>query len=1076
MKRMLINATQPEELRVAMVDGQYLYDLDIEIPSHGQKKASVFKGKVTRIEPSLEAAFIDYGAERHGFLPFKDLSREYFADKQNSNGGRITISDALKEGQELIVQVEKEERGNKGAALTTFPSLAGRYLVLMPNNPRAGGISRRVEGDERNELREVLSALDVPSGMGLIVRTAGVGKSAEELQWDLDYLLKLWDAIEKAAQERAAPFLIYQESNVIIRALRDYYSQDVSEILIDSQETYGQARDFMQQVMPESLAKVKLYENDVPLFSRYQIESQIESAFEHTVRLPAGGSVVIDHTEAMVSIDINSARATKGSDIEETALSTNLEAADEIARQLRLRDLGGLLVIDFIDMTPARNQREVENRLREALKRDRARVQVGRISRFGLLEMSRQRLRPSLGESSLKTCPICTGRGRIRGPESLALSILRIVEEEAMKEKTGKIVARVSLEVGTFLLNEKRQILYDIETRHDVTIILLPDPGVNAADYEVHRVRDDDEAHESNRLASHELTESKESLPEFVSSSSHRAVDEPAVKAIAPTAPAPAPTPAVTTKTGPGVIARISTWLFGEKEDSSDDAQAARKNTRGNRQSRPNNNNNNERRRGNTRKQQPSGQRRDGRGGDARSRSNSNRGKQDTAQGEAAKQQPRGEQNQGRRGQSNDNRAKPEQGRRQTADNAARGRGRGDPGEQEQRTDSANANAVNDTAENKGEGKPEAKTENAPSTPTRSRRGRRGGRGRGRGGDANRENQDKQSATTGANAAGSETAQSSENGRNAPAQRGAGANARSEQGRPSPSEQQSSSASAAPPETGGGGRQPATGTAKQVDEPRPQAARPAPTGNDSASSRHLSDNSPSAPVASTKSDSSSQRTPTPEIASTAAKASSPREQPMQSGSAAQPDVSTTQTRAPSRTASDGPATAKTTPPASGPAPKPAESAAPRQPKTASRPHASASDATQEPKTPAPSATRRPKAPEPAAPSQPKAPAPSKAGEGISGQGVSGPGTSAHGTSGPGKSEQSRSEGRPGQATTPAPSVAPPIKTATETATPAKTPAPCKPARAKTTAAQGNQQVDAVASSSRSHSSSNGDES
>ena len=452
-----MNATQPEELRVAMVDGQRLSDLDIEVPSREKKKSNVYKGRITRLEPSLEAAFVDYGAARHGFLPLKEVARSYFVKKEGS--GRPSIADALQEGQELLVQVEKEERGNKGAALTTFLSLAGRYLVLMPNNPRAGGVSRRVEGDERNELRETLSSLNVPAGMGLIVRTAGVGKTQEELQWDLDYLLHLWSAIETASAARPAPFLVHQESNLIIRAIRDYLRQDINEILIDDEPTYHQACEFMRQVMPHNLKKLKLYQDPVPLFSRYQIENQIESAFQREVRLPSGGSVVIDHTEAMLSIDINSARATRGGDIEETALNTNLEAADEIARQLRLRDLGGLIVIDFIDMTPMRNQREVENRLKEALRMDRARVQIVRIARFGLLEMSRQRLRSSLGESHQIVCPRCTGQGTIRSLESLALSVLRVIEEDAMKEKTGKIVAQLPVDVATYLLNEKREIV-----------------------------------------------------------------------------------------------------------------------------------------------------------------------------------------------------------------------------------------------------------------------------------------------------------------------------------------------------------------------------------------------------------------------------------------------------------------------------------------------------------------------------------------------------------------------------------------------------------------------------------------
>jgi ribonuclease E len=566
MKRMLINATQAEELRVAMVDGQYLYDLDIEVAAQAQKKASVYKGKITRIEPSLEAAFIDYGAERHGFLPFKEVDRSYFADKQrdgNGSGGRVSIQDALREGQEIIVQVEKEERGTKGAALTTFPSLAGRYLVLMPNNPRAGGISRRVEGDERSDLREALSVLNIPEGMGLIVRTAGVGKSAEELQWDLDYLLKLWTAIESAANEHAAPMLIFQDSNVIIRAIRDYFRQDISEILIDQEEIYNEACDFMRQVMPQNLSKVKFYDSNVPLFSRYQIEGQIEAAFGHAIRLPSGGSLVIDHTEALVSVDINSARATKGADIEETALTTNLEAADEIARQLRLRDIGGLIVIDFIDMTPARNQREVEDRLREALKRDRARVQVGRISRFGLLEMSRQRVRPSLGDSSQKVCPTCNGQGNVRGPESLALSILRVIEEEAMKEKTSKILARLPLDVATFLLNEKRENVHEVEQRCSVRVILVPIPDMTASAYQVERIRDD-EAHDSNEQSSYKFAETTAALPDFVENSQRARVEEPAVGRIPP--PTPAPPPAAVS--GPGFFKRMWSALFGSATET----------------------------------------------------------------------------------------------------------------------------------------------------------------------------------------------------------------------------------------------------------------------------------------------------------------------------------------------------------------------------------------------------------------------------------------------------------------------------------------------------------------------------
>ncbi len=709
MKRMLINATQAEELRVAMVDGQYLYDLDIEVASQAQKKASVYKGKITRIEPSLEAAFIDYGAARHGFLPFKEVARTYFADEHgdgNGSGGRVSIQDALNEGQELIVQVEKEERGTKGAALTTFPSLAGRYLVLMPNNPRAGGISRRVEGDERSDLREALSSLDVPAGMGLIVRTAGVGKSAEELQWDLDYLLKLWNAIESAADQRSAPVLIFQDSNVIIRAIRDYFRQDISEILIDQEDAYKEACDFMRQVMPQNLGKVKLYESDVPLFSRYQIEGQIEAAFGHAIRLPAGGSLVIDHTEALVSVDINSARATKGADIEETALSTNLEAADEIARQLRLRDIGGLIVIDFIDMTPVRNQRQVEERLREALKRDRARVQVGRISRFGLLEMSRQRLRPSLGDSSQMVCPTCNGRGHVRGPESLALSILRVIEEEAMKEKTGKILARLPLDVATFLLNEKRENVHDIEQRCNVQVILVPMPTAGA--YQVERVRDDDDSHGSNRQASYEFAETPDTLPDFVENSHRARIEEPAVASIAPPSPAPPPAPAAAKKkAGDGLLKRMWSAIFGGSTDSHSKEQGSKR---------------------------PESQR-SSRGGRGRRRAQSGDRQRD--------QQHR--QGSDRRRSSN----------RSTGSQSG-GRGGGNRDENTRRSASSEARKGAPRQE-KGRGKDDGRGQQAESAArpagsqggnrSGSRRGRRGGgRGRGRGASAEKRNEAKQDA------------------------------------------------------------------------------------------------------------------------------------------------------------------------------------------------------------------------------------------------------------------------------------------------------------------------------------------
>ncbi|MGH8547887.1 MAG: Rne/Rng family ribonuclease [Methylococcales bacterium] len=536
MKRMLINATQAEELRIALVDGQKLYDFDIEVPSREQKKSNIYKGKITRIEPSLEAAFVDYGAERHGFLPFKEISVEYLSETGPNAPNRSNIKSLIQESLEIVVQIEKEERGNKGAALTTYLSLAGSYLVLMPNNPRAGGISRRIDSDSRNGVRELVEALQIPEGMGLIVRTAGGGKNEDELQWDLNYLLQLWDAIDRSAKERSAPFLIFQESNVIIRALRDHLRADIDEILIDNPATFRLVRNFLQQVMPGYLEKAKLYEDTVPLFSRYQIESQIEMAYNREVSLPSGGSIVIDHAEALTSIDINSGRATKGSDIEETALNTNLEAASEIARQLRLRDLGGLFVIDFIDMMAPRNQRAVENHLRDAVKIDRARVQIGRISRFGLLELSRQRLRPSLGESSQLTCPRCNGQGSVRSVESLALSVLRILEEEAMKKNTEKIIAHLPIDSATFLLNEKRAVVDQIEKRHNVSIVLLPTKHLETPAYEIQRIRTKDEIEDqsSYQQIRGEISET----PRFAARTEQKP-EEPAVKEFLPESPAP---------------------------------------------------------------------------------------------------------------------------------------------------------------------------------------------------------------------------------------------------------------------------------------------------------------------------------------------------------------------------------------------------------------------------------------------------------------------------------------------------------------------------------------------------------
>ena len=559
---MLINATQPEELRVALVDGQKLYDFDIEHPSNEQKKANIYKGIITRVEPSLEAAFVNYGAEKHGFLPFKEISAEYRnkINPDKKTEGRPGIKDLVKEGQEIIVQIEKEERGNKGAALTTYISLAGTYLVLMPNNPKAGGISRRIEGDTRNDLREVISALEIPEEMGLIVRTAGCGKNAEELQWDLNYLLQLWEAVDRSSTEQQAPFLIFQESNVIIRALRDHLRNEIDEILIDEAASYKLVQNFLKQVMPHFLQKAKLYQDSVPLFSRYQIESQIESAYNREVSLPSGGSIVIDYTEALTSIDINSARATKGSDIEETALNTNLEAADEIARQLRLRDLGGLFVIDFIDMMANRNQKAVENQLRDAMKIDRARIQTSRISRFGLLEMSRQRLRPSLGDATQLTCPRCKGQGSIRNIESVALSVLRIVEEEAMKKGTEKVVAHLPIECATFLLNEKRAVLQDLETLHKVSIIVLPSKHLETPAYDIERIKSAEG--EDDKPSHLQIKAESIAIPEFAQKTTHT-FEKPAIKEFLPDAPAPIHS----TKSSASLIQRFWQKLVGNSEE-----------------------------------------------------------------------------------------------------------------------------------------------------------------------------------------------------------------------------------------------------------------------------------------------------------------------------------------------------------------------------------------------------------------------------------------------------------------------------------------------------------------------------
>ena len=659
MKRMLFNATHSEELRVAIVDGQKLIDIDIETAGREQRKSNIYKGVITRVEPSLEACFVNYGEDRHGFLPFKEISRQYF--KEGVEAGKARIQDVVKEGQELFVQVEKEERGNKGAALTTFISLAGRYLVLMPNNPRGGGVSRRIEGEERQELREALDKLEYPKGMSIIARTAGIGRSVEELQWDLNYLLQLWTAIDGAGKSANGAFLIYQESSLVIRAIRDYFSPDIGEVLIDTDEIYDQAKQFMQHVMPDMMNLVKRYRDDIPLFSRFQIEHQIETAYSRMVPLPSGGAIVIDHTEALVSIDVNSARSTRGTDIEDTALRTNLEAAEEVARQLRLRDLGGLIVIDFIDMEKASNQKEVENRVKDSLHFDRARVQMGKISRFGLMELSRQRIRPALNEGSHTTCPRCNGTGVIRDTESTALHVLRILQEEAMKEGTASVHTQVPVDVATFLLNEKRSEIYKLEARLKVNVLLIPNKHLETPHYEITRLRHDDERLEDPRQ-SFELATSKDEQSYYDKKTEGEAVkrQEAVIKGVIPTQPAPPHQErkpktevvvAAAAPAGPSLIQRIISWF---KRDTTVEVPAVvidqKTSDRGGRgQGRPQGDRNDQR---------------NGRGG--RNRRRGSRGREDEATGTVAGDevkaaealQPRaGQQNRGGRGKPREERA-----------------------------------------------------------------------------------------------------------------------------------------------------------------------------------------------------------------------------------------------------------------------------------------------------------------------------------------------------------------------------------------------------------------------------------
>ena len=721
MKRMLFNATQAEELRVAIVEGQKLIDLDIESAAKEQRKSNIYKGVITRIEPSLEAVFVSYGAERHGFLPFKEIAREYYAP--NGEGSRAKMQETLKEGQELIVQVDKDERGNKGAALTTYVSLAGRYLVLMPNNPRGGGVSRRVEGDDRSELRDAMAELTVPEGMSLIARTAAIGRTAEELQWDLNYLMQLWTAIDSVAKDNNAPLLIFQEGSLVIRAIRDYFQADIGEILIDTDDIFEQAQAFMSQVMPGNVNRVKRYHDDVPLFSRFQIEHQIESAYARQVNLPAGGAIVIDHTEALVSVDVNSGRSTKGSDIEETALKTNLEAADEIARQLRLRDLGGLIVIDFIDMESARNQREVENRLRDALHHDRARVQTSKISRFGLLELSRQRLRPALAETSYITCPRCTGTGHIRSTESAALHILRILEEEAMKENTAAVHTQVPVDVATFLLNEKRADIQAIELRHKITILLLPNKNLETPAHHIQRLRHDELNQDDMREPSYKMVD--QSLAELPAYAAEQQKNQnrptAAIRNIAPAQPAPISMESTTPpervpEEKTGFITKLFSWLSGDNKKKPPVEVARPRTPREPREGA----------RGNSRRQGADSEGRQARG----ERGPRSEGRQ--VRGERGERTQRGEGQEGRRNNNRGERAAAPTEGANTEDvgqtNAGNNRRRGGRDRRPNNTSEAPANPVENPNLVTTEGAVPTDTTGEGSNGNSRRRGRRGGR------------------------------------------------------------------------------------------------------------------------------------------------------------------------------------------------------------------------------------------------------------------------------------------------------------------------------------------------------------
>ena len=703
MKRMLINATQAEEVRVAVVDGQRLQDLDIESPGREQKKGSIYRARVTRVEPSLEAAFIDFGAERHGFLPCKEISRSYVdSDEADRDTGsrRTEISDLVREGQEFLVQVDKEERGTKGAALTTFFSLPGRYMVLMPNDPRAGGVSRRVEGEDRDALREALSQLEIPDGMGVIVRTAGVGRSQDELQRDVDYLLQLWQAIQRAGDERRAPALIYQENNLVVRAIRDCLREDIGELLIDSEEAFNEAETFIEQVMPHYKNRVKRYSDDVPLFSRYQIESQIETAFQHTVKLPSGGSIVIDPTEALVAIDTNSARATKGADIEETALNTNIEAAEEIARQLRLRDVGGLIVIDFIDMSSTRNQRAVESKLREALETDRARIQLGRISHFGLFEMSRQRLRPSLQETTTEVCPRCSGQGRVQDIQSLALTILRVMEEEALKERSRIVRALVPLNVAAYLLNEKRRDVAEIEKRTETHFVIVPNASLETPQYEIQRIREDSAEAEAE-LLSYELADTAAEPEQRDRDQDRRrngrSAQEPAIRPAAPAPLPPASSPAEPRE--PSLLRRIFAALFGPGTTATTERQKPGRAKTSGQQQRRNRSNDNRPNRRSRGAQSARNDRRSRGGGDQRSSSRRGERQQRSPRKSRGEQDRRAKQARGESRERGDGRSRSRRnGNRRRAEAATDNRGNDNAAKRKPRRDRRAASENRETA------------------------------------------------------------------------------------------------------------------------------------------------------------------------------------------------------------------------------------------------------------------------------------------------------------------------------------------------------------------------------------------